>query len=82
MAIQQQIVGTVENFSHVYSKIGLPHPRPSLAVRAGLRTLGHDDFNIGVLRGGRLVELWWMDEQIEEPPEVLAEIARQIGVPS
>lgn len=50
------------------------------AVREGLRAAESDDFNIGKFQDGRLVDLLWMNESVGEPPDVLAEVARAIGV--
>ncbi len=50
------------------------------AVSNGFRLRGCDDFNIGVVSKGRLVSLWWMDRQISESAETLAEIGREIGL--
>lgn len=37
------------------------------------RAVSHD-FNIGVVRKGKLESVWWMDDQIDEEARVLAEI--------
>ena len=50
------------------------------AVRNGFREAGSDDFNVGIVRSGKLLSVWWMDEQIDEPAETLAEISREIGL--
>jgi hypothetical protein len=49
------------------------------AWTAGLAEQGSDDFNIGEIRDGRLLHLWWHDEVIEDDPADLAGIAEQIG---
>ena len=48
------------------------------AVRHGFQTT--DDFNIAVVRGGDIVDLLWMEKSIGEEPEVMADIARAIGL--
>lgn len=50
------------------------------AVSHGFRLAGSDDFQIGVVRDGRLVSVWWMDRQIDELPEDLAARSREIGL--
>jgi hypothetical protein len=50
------------------------------AIAAGLEERESDDFNIGVVRCGRLVSLDWMDEPHHEPPETLRRIEDQIGL--
>ena len=49
------------------------------AIANGFEAIGCDDFNIGVVRKGQLVSLWWMDDQISEGDEVLARIGRECG---
>ncbi|MGH3355251.1 MAG: hypothetical protein ACRDOJ_05100 [Nocardioidaceae bacterium] len=57
----------------------LQHER---AVRRGLKAQGSDDFQIGVLRGGRLVALLHMHEVVDDEPAVLTGVAEQIGIPA
>ena len=49
------------------------------AIANGFEAVGCDDFNIGVVRKGRLVSIWWMDSQISEEDEALARIGRECG---
>lgn len=49
------------------------------AIKRGLKMQGSDDFNIGVIDGGRLVSFDWMDKPVGESAETLAEIAEAIG---
>jgi hypothetical protein len=50
------------------------------AVSNGFRAIGCDDFNVGVVKAGRLVSVWWMDRQINEPPGELEMIGREMGL--
>ena len=50
------------------------------AVSHGFELRKSDDFNIGVVSKGRLVSLWWMDHQVTESTETLAEISREISL--
>lgn len=50
------------------------------AVSNGFTEAGSDDFQVGVVRHGKLAEVWWMDHQIDEEPAVLAEVAREVGL--
>lgn len=50
------------------------------AKKAGWKARGSDDFNIGVIRGGKLVSVDWMDEPIGETLEAIADIAIEIGL--
>lgn len=52
----------------------------ALAVSNGFRLAQSDDFQVGVVASGRLVSVWWMDEQIAESDADLADTARQIGL--
>ncbi len=53
--------------------------RPA-AQRHGF-TLGRsDDFNIGVLRGGDLVAVLWMDEVVDDDPSAIAERAEAVRI--
>lgn len=50
------------------------------AVSNGFTIRGSDDFNVGLVEGGRLVSLWWMEKNLGEDTETLAAIAAEIGV--
>jgi hypothetical protein len=59
------------------------HEKLGYAISEGF--LDHDrsdDFNVGVIRGGALVATLWMDEIVDDEPDVLAPIARQVGLRS
>ncbi|ECS9680663.1 antitoxin [Salmonella enterica] len=49
------------------------------AIKHGLKQQGSDDFNIGVIDGGRLMSFDWMDKPVGESQDVLAAIAGAIG---
>ena len=65
-----------------HTPIGSPKSTVAAAIRHGIHVLGHDDFNIGVLDNGRLIDVRWMDESVGNTPEELAAIASEIGVRS
>lgn len=50
------------------------------AIGHGFDIRGSDDFNIGVLKAGKLVSMDWMDEAIDTDPAVLATIAAKAGL--
>lgn len=51
------------------------------AVAYGFNTLNRsDDFNIGEIRDGRLVALWWMDRPLDKGVDGLETIASEIGL--
>jgi hypothetical protein len=62
-----------------YTVLDAPSRQHERAVRRGLAAEGTDDFQIAVLRGGRLVAMLWMDEVVDDAPDTLAEVAEQIG---
>jgi hypothetical protein len=51
------------------------------AITHGFDIRGSDDFNIGVLRGGKLVSLDWMDDPVDTDANLLAEIQARVLVP-
>ena len=59
---------------------GQSFPVKAQAVSNGFRLAQSDDFNVGVVKDGRLASLWWMDEQINEPESSLAEIGQECGL--
>lgn len=67
-------------FTTEYSFDGERFPDRQSAIKHGF-TLGRsDDFNIGVLRDGKLVSLDWMEKPVDTDPEVLADVARSAGL--
>lgn len=75
IVIFQQVVG--KQCEIAYSWDQEKFEDRAAAVRHGLKTRDSDDFNIGVLRNGRLAQFCWMDEVLDYP---LGEIADQIGL--
>ena len=74
-----QIVGGGDRpFETVYGVDGERFRDRESAIRHGLKVRGSDDFNIGVLRDGRLVSLDWMDKSVDTEPDVLGPIAEQL----
>ena len=60
--------------------VGDPCPSISRAARIGFDQRGSDDFNIGVIRDGRLVATLWMDEIVDDEIDVIDEIAVATGL--
>jgi hypothetical protein len=60
------------------------HSTLSAAKRSGLRELGHDDFNIAVVRDGRMVRWTWMGEDTEGPTtyDEMVAISERLGWPT
>jgi hypothetical protein len=81
IVVRQQIIGLPEAWSTQYSWDGQRHDTRQAAIDAGLRGLGHDDFNVGTVEDGRLVAFGW--DQYDFAPAAgydLDEIGRQIGL--
>ncbi len=76
-----QIVGS-DRFETVYAFDGKSFPTREQAIAHGFTKDRSDDFNIGVLEFGKLVSLDWMQEPIGEDPDVIAQIADQVGLAS
>ena len=71
-----QVVGGNERpFVIVYNCDGKRFQKRHGAIRHGLKIRGSDDFNIGVIKDGKLVSLDWMDTVVESDPEELREVA-------
>ncbi len=76
-----QIVGNMQDgFSVVYNWNYEFYSTRKAAIKAGMKERESDDFNIGVIRDGRLVSLDWMNETTDESPETLRELEEQIGL--
>lgn len=50
------------------------------AIKRGLAQRGSDDFNIAVLRDGRMVASLWMEEVVDDDPATIDGIADALGV--
>jgi hypothetical protein len=56
--IQPQIVGNIENWGYAYYSDLIKKDTIASAVRHGYKTLQHDDFIVGELRGDKLICLY------------------------
>jgi hypothetical protein len=65
-----------------YVPSGVRHESKAVAIREGFIHCGCDDFNVGVIRGGRLAAVLWMDEVVDDEPSEIADRAAALGVPS
>ncbi|MGB3443846.1 MAG: hypothetical protein WBA97_34345 [Actinophytocola sp.] len=77
VCLQGSIVGTVENYSTVYTRSGGLFTSQHSACEAGIKTLGHDDFNVAHVVNGEVVWWGWMEEP--HPIDDAAEAAEQFG---
>ena len=50
------------------------------AIKHGFSVRGSDDFNVGVVQGGRLLSFDWMENPVGEDDESMAEIAEALGL--
>lgn len=81
IVLTRQIVGT--SLSDLRCETywdGEFHPKRQAAKKAGWEARGSDDFNIGVVRDGRLVSIDWMEDPLNEPAETLADIEAEIDL--
>jgi hypothetical protein len=79
IVICAQIVGSGP-FRTEYSHDGKPFDSREAAIRHGF-TLGRsDDFNIGILRDGKLVSIDWMERTVDAVPELMQRVANEIGL--
>jgi hypothetical protein len=63
-----------------YSWDGKFHKKLEDAISDGWEIRDSDDFNIGRVTSGRLIELTWMGERIDEPKSTLRKIGTEIGL--
>lgn len=78
IVLSGQVVGNPDSGYRVaYGWDGRRFRKREKAIKHGLRERGSDDFNIGVLEQGRLVQLDWMDEPVDTDPRVLRDIAAE-----
>lgn len=74
VALSGHIVGNESaGFETIHRHIGT-YPTMASAIRNGLNAYGCDDFNIAVVRDGKILRWTWMGEDIGETPEVMAEL--------
>lgn len=81
IVLTRQIVGT--SLSDLRCETywdGEFYAKRQAAKKAGWKERGSDDFNIGVVRDGRLVSVDWMDEPLGESANELAGIEEEIGL--
>lgn len=57
-----------------------PFKSRETAWRHGMSDLGHDDFNLAVVRDGLLVAMLWNDELVDDDKDVLADVSTQTRV--
>lgn len=75
-----QIVGGGDRpFETVYGFDGQRFRERRAAISHGFTKRRSDDFNIGVIKDGRLISLDWMEKPVDTAPEVLCPIAEQVG---
>jgi hypothetical protein len=79
IALCGSIVGSGP-FRTEYAFDGKRFPERAAAISHGF-TLGRsDDFNIGVLRDGKLISVDWMEKTIDASPELMAWISKEISL--
>lgn len=76
----QVVGGNGQPFEIVYGFDGERFAERKKAIRHGLKVRGSDDFNIGVIRDGKLISLDWMHKVVDDGPDILEPIAEQIDL--
>ncbi len=79
IALLGQVVGSGP-FTVEYDWDGQKFNDREQAIRNGFRRRASDDFNVGVLRDGKLVSLDWMQRTVDVDPATMAEISEGIGL--
>lgn len=75
------IVGNMQDgFDVIYDWNRALYDKRTDAIAAGWKERESDDFNIGVVRGGRLVGFAWMNDPMGASADDLREIEEQIGL--
>lgn len=69
-----QVVGS-DPFTVEYGFDGERFDHRDAAIRHGFKKGRSDDFNIGVLRDGKLVSLDWMENTVDADPSTLAHVS-------
>lgn len=77
IALCAQVITTGSGFKTMYWSDDKRFSTREAAIRNGFEIRGSDDFNIGVLDGGKLVSLDWMSEPVDTDPEMLSEIQQE-----
>lgn len=81
IVLTSQIVGNSETgFGVEYTFDGRVFDDRQAAIDHGFALRRSDDFNIGVLDGGKLVSCDWMNEPVDTDPGVLAHIVASAGL--
>lgn len=63
-----------------YSWDGKCHAKLEDAITDGYHIRDSDDFNIGRVVSGKLIELTWMGKKLDEPKSQLRKIGAEIGL--
>jgi hypothetical protein len=79
--ITSNVVGNEHRLDIAYYLAPGRYASLSAAKKAGFRTLHRsDDFNMGVVRDGRLVAILWMNQIVDDEPDVVERIAEEVGL--
>lgn len=91
IAVRCQLSGNLADYTCDHSPVGVPHDTREAAWKAAFAELGHDDFRIATLIGGKLAAIGYgygQAEHVEDfgaedfavTEEDLSEIARQLAL--
>jgi hypothetical protein len=82
LVVATRIVGNPADWSHSYSSDLELFDDRQAAIDHGIEDLGHDDFNIATIRGGRIVAFGFdMEDFAAGDCDDLTEIERQLCLP-
>lgn len=79
--VSSQYVGNTRlGFHREYVLKAGPFSTRATAWRHGIADLGHDDFNLAIVRSGLLVAMLWDDEVVDDDLDTLADVSNQTHV--
>ena len=79
VAASGHIVGNAAKFETIYTNHGTFDSLGD-AISAGFGAIGCDDFNVGVVRAGRLIAQLWMNEIVTDDPDEMSEMAKWLDL--
>ena len=79
VAVQVQLVGSLDDWGYAYYSDLVRKPTRKGAIGHGIRTLGHDDFLLAHLRGDRLVMTSWQYDDRPDEASERAQMAAEFG---
>ena len=69
-----------DGFGITHSFDGKKFRTNAAAIRHGFKTTSSDDFNVGLLENGNLVDILWMEESRRDSLEDINKVAKEVGL--